>query len=266
MAGNRLKNRLSKVTTGEKKLGFDPVGTNEGRFAQIKLSEIETDLTQPRKDMGNLEELAASIKEQGVISPIVVEPIGPKSYRIVAGERRFRASQEAGLKEIPAIVRTFEEQQRAEVQVIENLHRKDFNPIEEALAYKQLQDQFGLSQNQLAKRLGKSRVTINETLRILTLPAKIIEGCRTPDTPVSRSGLLEVSRLQTEKEQLKAFQKLKSGKSSSKMLRSSKKKSKEISSTKINIPQGIVSITLNSKSATSNDYTEALKNAILLLK
>ena len=138
---------------------------------QIKLTEIFPDENQPRRDFdpGAIEALAASIKEHGVLQPIVVTKEDGK-YKIVAGERRWRASKIAGLDKIPAIIRTLDSQNRLELSIIENAQREDLNPIELATAYAKLKNQFNLSDEDIAAKVGKSETTIQNTLRLLNLP------------------------------------------------------------------------------------------------
>jgi ParB family chromosome partitioning protein len=138
---------------------------------QLKLSDIVRDEEQPRREFNEeaIEALAASIKEHGVLQPIVVTKEDGK-YKIVAGERRWRASKIAGLDKIPAIVRTLDSQNRLELSIIENAQREDLNAIELATTYAKLQTQFNLTAEEIAAKVGKSEQTVNNTLRLLTLP------------------------------------------------------------------------------------------------
>ncbi len=137
---------------------------------EIKISEIVPNKNQPRKnfDKEALKTLADSIKEHGVISPIVVMKSG-ENYEIVAGERRWRASRLAGLKTIPAVVRTYSDIEVKEVALIENIQREDLNPIEEAVAFQSLMDEFGFTQEEISEKIGKSRSKVANSLRLLTL-------------------------------------------------------------------------------------------------
>ena len=141
----------------------------------LPLRDIIPNPNQPRRKFNekSLEELAASIRSQGILQPLLVRPCGPAKpgkYEIVAGERRWRASQLAGLTEIPVLVRSFSAQDTLAAALIENLQREDLNPLEEALGIQTLKDEFGLSQDDLAKKLGKSRSAIANCLRLLSLP------------------------------------------------------------------------------------------------
>ena len=154
---------------------FDPTANVEEESGQklkeIKLTEIVRDEEQPRKDFDAeaLEALANSIREHGVLSPIVVVKEEDK-YKIVAGERRWRAAKIAGLETIPAIVRTLDAQNRLELSIIENAQREDLSAIELATAYAKLKSQFNLSEEEIAKRVGKSKTAVENTMRLLNLP------------------------------------------------------------------------------------------------
>jgi len=157
-----------------------PIGVDEdvdqaaGRsgYVILPLDKITANPHQPRKnfDENALNELAESIRQHGVIQPILVEASDDGDYTIIAGERRSRAARIAGFTEIPAIIRSFSEEQRAVITLIENLQRADLNPIEEAFGYKQLIDGYGLSQEQAAAKVGKNRSTVANALRLLKLP------------------------------------------------------------------------------------------------
>ena len=152
----------------------DPL--DEEVVQQIKITEIEPNADQPRKkfDDDKLEELANSIKIYGVIQPIIVMP-KDGYYQIVAGERRWRASKKAGLTEIPCLVRTKTEQENREIALIENIQRENLNPIEKARGLRRLLDDYGLSQQQLADKLGMSRSGLTNNVRILNLDPRVID-------------------------------------------------------------------------------------------
>ncbi len=140
----------------------------------VKLSKVEPNRSQPRKnfDEAALEELADSIRQFGVITPIIVQD-KKTHYEIVAGERRWRAARMAGLKEIPVIIREYTDAELAEIALIENIQREDLNPVEEALAYQRLIEEFHLKQEEVAQVVSKSRTTITNSLRLLKLPEEI---------------------------------------------------------------------------------------------
>lgn len=143
---------------------------------KINIAHIYPNQYQPRRefDVNNLNELAESIKQHGVIQPIIVRKVD-SGYQIVAGERRWRASKIAGLSEIPAIVKDFDDLQVMEIALIENLQREDLNPIDEAKAYKALMEQFNLTQEEISKKIGKSRSVIANSIRLLNLDERIQE-------------------------------------------------------------------------------------------
>ena len=142
----------------------------------LKIIDVEPNKDQPRRsfDEESIEELASSIKEYGVIQPIIVTK-KDNYYQIVAGERRWRASKKAGLSEIPAIVREYDEQKNSEISLIENIQRQDLNPIEKAMAIRELLDTYNLTQQKLADKLGISRSGLANTVRILNLAPSVIE-------------------------------------------------------------------------------------------
>lgn len=152
----------------------DPL--DEEVVQQIKITEIEPNADQPRKkfDEDKLEELASSIKRYGVIQPIIVMP-KDGYYQIVAGERRWRAAKKAGLTEMPCLVRTKTEQENREIALIENIQRENLNPIEKARGLRRLLDDYGLSQQQLADKLGMSRSGLTNNVRILNLDPRVID-------------------------------------------------------------------------------------------
>lgn len=155
---------------------FDPTATQEAKASDLrhlKLDEIAPNADQPRRafDDEALQELAESIREHGVVQPIVVVPAGGGTYQIVAGERRWRAARVAGLAKIPAIIRTLSDQHRLEIALIENLQRKDLNPLETATAYLKLHTQFNMTYEAIGQRVGGKAVsTISNALRLLQLP------------------------------------------------------------------------------------------------
>ena len=150
-------------------------GGGDARFATLALSAIEANPYQPRTqfDEDGLEALAASIAEVGVLQPLLVREIDEDRYELIAGERRFRAARLAGLVEVPAVIRTVDDRRSLEEAVVENLHRADLSGVEEAAAYRQLIDEFGLTQDEVAKRVGRSRSAVANTLRLLQLPGAV---------------------------------------------------------------------------------------------
>jgi ParB family chromosome partitioning protein len=145
------------------------------QLREIDIDRILPNAQQPRKHFNDeaLSELADSIRAHGVIQPVVVQPLPDNFYQLIAGERRWRAAQRAGLHKLPAVIRESPADSSLEIALIENLQREDLNPIEEAQAYEKLIVEFGLTQEEVAKRVGKSRVTITNMLRLLRLPAEV---------------------------------------------------------------------------------------------
>ncbi|PZW45453.1 ParB/RepB/Spo0J family partition protein [Pseudomonas sp. URMO17WK12:I2] len=153
----------------------EAVKADTRELQHLPLDLIQRGKYQPRRDMDvtALEELAQSIKSHGVMQPIVVRPIGEGRFEIVAGERRWRATQQAGLDRIPALVRDLPDEAAIAMALIENIQREDLNPIEEAMALQRLQQEFQLTQQQVAEAVGKSRVTITNLLRLIALPEEV---------------------------------------------------------------------------------------------
>lgn len=150
---------------------------SQGDFL-LELAKIEANPEQPRRsfDIDALSELASSIREHGVIQPIIVERLDDDRYRIIAGERRTRAARMAGLEKVPVVMREYSDQRRLEVALIENVQREDLNPIEEAQAYRKLMELGNLSQEEVSTRVGKNRSTIANALRLLKLPQSMHEA------------------------------------------------------------------------------------------
>lgn len=149
--------------------------SSEGDIKKVRMSLIEPNKKQPRRhfDEEKITALADSIKEHGLIQPIIITPSDNNMYKIVAGERRWRAAKKANLKEIPAVIRKYSEEQVAEIALIENLQRENLNPIEEAIGYNLLMDEFNLTQELISQRVGKSRSAIANSLRLLSLEDEI---------------------------------------------------------------------------------------------
>ena len=169
-SGNSVKPVETKVakTDNEKKI--------EGATTMINISKVQPNKEQPRKNFNEdaLEELAESIKMHGIISPIIVQD-RKTYYEIIAGERRWRAAMKAGLKEVPVIIKNYTEQEIVEISLIENIQREDLNPIEEALAYKKLLEEFNLKQDEVAEKVSKSRTAVTNSIRLLKLGKDVQE-------------------------------------------------------------------------------------------
>ncbi len=150
---------------------FDQNNTDAGSILEVRITEIEPNKNQPRRDFDDqsISELADSIREHGLLQPILVRPLENGMYQIIAGERRWRACREAELATVPVIVKNMDDRRTMEVSIIENLQREDLNPVEEALGFKTLMDTYGLTQEEAAQRVGKSRSAIANSLRLLAL-------------------------------------------------------------------------------------------------
>ena len=151
--------------------------TVSGGVSEIAIDKVKPNPNQPRKNFDEeaLNELAASIKLHGIVQPIVVNDMGDGSYMIIAGERRWRAANICGLKTVPAVVRKYTDKQVKEISIIENLQRENLNPVEAAKAIKELMDEYGLTQETVADRIGKSRSSVANTLRLLTLYPDVLK-------------------------------------------------------------------------------------------
>lgn len=159
------------IPTGAEEMAGDAAGG----IQEIPISALRANSFQPREqfDEEELGELAASIREVGILQPILVRPAEEGTYELIAGERRWRAARRAGLQSVPAIVRPADDATALEHALVENLHRADLNPLEEAAAYQQLIEDFGLTHDEVASRVGRSRAAISNMLRLLQLPASI---------------------------------------------------------------------------------------------
>ena len=159
---------------------FDENPTYSDKIVTLNLNEIEPNCNQPRKDFDEeaLNSLAESIGRHGLIQPIIVRPTIGGGYTIIAGERRWRACRMAGLTEIPVVIKDTDEQNLMEMALVENLQREDLNPVEEALGYKSLIDNFGLTQEEVATKMAKSRSAVGNALRLLNLNAEELEALR----------------------------------------------------------------------------------------
>lgn len=173
--GKNKTEQLDDITTGEKPVVVEKtVKVEVPKEITVKLSMIEPNRNQPRKDFKEeqLQELADSIKQYGVLQPLLVQK-RENYYELVAGERRWRAAKLAGLKEVPVVIREYNNQESMEIALIENVQRSDLNPIEEAQAYQRLMQEFGLRQEDIAQRVSKNRATITNSMRLLKLAEEV---------------------------------------------------------------------------------------------
>ncbi len=174
--------------------------TRTSIIRNIPIDKIVTNILQPRKDLGDLEGLAQSIKELGIIEPIIVRTRDGK-FEIIAGERRFKAAELAGLNEIPCIEHEVPDNEALEITIIENIQRKDLNLFETAFSLKSLNDIYGYTHQDIAQKIGKSRVTVTELIRITELPPDVVKRCLELNI-TSKTFVLELSKLKNREDML----------------------------------------------------------------
>lgn len=176
-----------------------------GGVLNLSVDRIDPNPHQPRQrfDHADLEDLVSSIKEHGILQPLVVTDAGNGRYELIMGERRLRASKIAGLNTVPAIVRDADDRQKMELAIIENVQRSDLNPIEEARAYLRLQEEFGMTQQDVGRRVGKSRAQVANTIRLLQLPDEIQHALN--DRKISASNARTLLSFPTDEERMAMF-------------------------------------------------------------
>jgi len=196
-----LENAKTDITTKQVGEGAPIVNS----VSVIKISSIEANPFQPRTNFEEnaLQELSASIKQHGIIQPLTVRKLGYDRYQLISGERRFRASQLAGLKEVPAYIRVADDQAMLEMALVENIQREDLDPIEVSLSYKRLIDECSLTQEQLSEKVGKQRSTVTNFLRLLKLPAPIQKALR--DREITMGHAKSLINIENEDRQLAIF-------------------------------------------------------------
>lgn len=196
-----LENAKTDITTKQTGDGSPTVGS----IAVIKIKDIETNPFQPRTNFEEaaLQELADSVKQHGIIQPITVRKLGYDKYQLISGERRFRASQLAGLTDIPAYIRVANDQAMLEMGLIENIQREDLDPIEISLSYKRLIDECNITQEQLSEKVNKQRSTVTNFLRLLKLPAVIQKAVR--DKEISMGHARALLSIENEDKQLAIY-------------------------------------------------------------
>jgi ParB family chromosome partitioning protein len=180
----------------------------------IPISQIHPDPNQPRTYMGDLEDLVGSVRLRGILEPILVRPEvdvaedgAPSGFRIISGERRFRAAMEAGLEEVPAIVMHVGEEEALEIALVENLQRKDLTPFEEAEGFRALSERYGYTHEEIARTVGKSRTLVTESFTLLQVPMAVREAANALGI-TSKSTLLEVSKVGSEAEMLQIIEEI----------------------------------------------------------
>ncbi|MCD8089821.1 MAG: ParB/RepB/Spo0J family partition protein [Clostridiales bacterium] len=164
------------IDTGEDDKPENSSGSSENGVVEIDIMKIEPNKKQPRRkiDSESLDELAESIKQVGIIQPLIVTKDG-EFYEIVAGERRYRAARQAGLDKVPVIIRDYNELEALQTALIENIQREDLNPVDEAMTYKRFNEEFSLSQEEIAKKVGKNRSTVANSMRLLKLDKRVLK-------------------------------------------------------------------------------------------
>ena len=200
-SGNTKAEEKKKSTTQVD----DVVTVAEGGSRMIPVTQINANPNQPRKQFGidELQDLVQSIEKHGILQPLVVKEEKDGSYQIIAGERRFRASQMIGMTRVPCIVKPVDKKQELEISLVENIQRKDLNPLEEAYAYQRLTDEFGMTQAEVGSQVGKSRSYIANTIRLLELPQDVQKGLN--EGKISHTKARALLGLPTIRQQLKAF-------------------------------------------------------------
>lgn len=193
-----LKNADTDITSTEP---IENTINTVGSVSELAIEQIEVNPFQPRIDFDKdaLQELAISIKELGIIQPLTVRKLGYDKYQLISGERRFRASQMAGLKSIPVFIRIANDQEMLEMALVENIQREQLNSVEVALSYQRLIDECKLTQEKMSKRVGKKRSTITNYLRLLKLPAEILAALRDETISMGHArALINVKEIQTQ--------------------------------------------------------------------
>ena len=188
--------------------GEEPVATAKGPYQELPLYKVEPNPEQPRQDFPEeeLQELTESIATHGILQPLTVRELSNGYYQIIAGERRWRAARQAGLDNVPVYIIEADDKKAMELALIENLQRQDLNPVEEALGYQKLIESYGLTQEEAAGRVGKSRPTVANALRLLGLCPEVLEKLRAGD--LSAGHARAILSLKTDKKQMEAAQKI----------------------------------------------------------
>ena len=201
----KLRHDVHYVEQLTNRLGGAPIGRT------IPIDKLAPNPNQPRAELGDLTELAESIAEKGILEPLLVRPsdVGGR-FMIIAGERRYRAGLQVGLTELPCIELDVDDREVAEICLIENLQRKDLNPFEEADGLQALADRFGYTHEEIAKKIGKSRSSITETLSLATMPPEVRDQCRHADI-TAKSMLLQVVRQPSVREMSALVDRIKAG-------------------------------------------------------
>jgi ParB family chromosome partitioning protein len=194
-----------RQTEASQPQGIAEASVNGSAYREISVDAIVANPHQPRQhfDHAALEDLVSSIQERGVIEPLIVTDLGNGTYELIAGERRLRASRIAGLQTVPCVIRSASDREKLELAIIENVQRHDLNPIEEAVAYKRLMDEFGLTQDEVGEKVGKSRPQVANIVRLLQLPEEIRQALM--DRKINSSNARTLLSLPSETERMELF-------------------------------------------------------------
>ena len=181
----------------------ESIGPGQRRILDVPITMIDPNPHQPRHTIGGepLDDLVSSIRQHGILQPLLMTKRGGR-YQIIAGERRFRAAQKLGLSSVPALVREAREIEQLEMAIVENVQRQDLNPVEEAQGYQQLGEEFGLTQEEIARKVGKSRATVANAMRVLTLPSIMLQALRQGTITSSHAKILLSAVTPSEREKL----------------------------------------------------------------
>lgn len=261
-----LKARFERISQGQKTSSFTVFPKDMLALLEIPLAQIIPDPQQPRQELGDLTGLQASIAMHGLMQPLVVSPATADRYQLIAGERRYTAAKALGLATVPALVRSVAEHQRLELQLVENLHRKDLSPLEEAASYERLMAEFGLTQEEVAERLGKSPATINQTLRLLALPAPIRAELQTSEN-ISKSVLLELVKAKNKQSQAALWAQAKQGQLTVQQARQHKKSpARRVQPVirQFKTAQALVTLRFRKATVTKQEVQAALQEALVL--
>lgn len=243
-------------------------GTPVGRM--IPIDQLDPNPDQPRQAMGDLSELIASVTEKGIIEPLVVRQRGAR-YQIIAGERRYQAAVQAGLQELPVVVRDVDDREMLELALIENIQRKDLTPFEESDAMQSLAQRCGYTHEDLAKRLGKSRTTVTEALSLTAIPPEVRKVCRLAGI-VNRSVLLQVVRQGDAQKMLSLVERIASQGATREQLRKDSQKAKSgrpkhfVFAFKSSSKAFKLRLSFNRKNASKDEVISALEDIIRELR
>lgn len=209
--GRGLRSLIPNKISGEEETGDESVASiidKSEKVQQIPISQIETNPMQPREglDHGELEDLINSIKNHGILQPLIVTQKSAQNYQLIAGERRLKAAEALEKETVPCLIRKAGDIERLELALIENLQRSDLNPIEEAKAYQKLIDEFNLTQEEVAERVGKKRATIANALRLLELPNEIQRALK--EKKITTGHAKVILSAETDSQRLKLFKKI----------------------------------------------------------